>query len=507
MIRTRDRHPVPPWATVGVLAVTGVLAALQGTLLLPLVSQLPEIYGVGTVGASWIITATMLAGALATPIVSRLADMYGKRRLVVLALGVLLVGSVLLALTEDYVVALVGRTLQGVTASVLPVSMSILKDVLPPERVGSGIALVSATLGIGSAVGLPLAGLLYGSLGYSSLFWLVSGFAGLLALAAWWLLPRGESAGEKERFDWVGAALLAMGLVPLLLVLSQGNTWGWGSATTLSFLVAAVVAFAVWVPWELRTHEPVIDLRLTARRPVLLTNIASMIIALGLLSNLLLASLQFGSPAETEAGLGLTAGQTGLAMALPAAVFVVAAPMLGLLLRRYGGRLVLLAGSLTMAVAYSLRVVLDDSVVHVVLGSVLIGAGSTLAMAAMPMIIMSAVPRRHTASANGVNSLCRMIGTSASTAALAALTTATAVVVAGHEVPTPTTIHITCWVLAGAGLAATVLVWFIPRDHEHVERDAVPASSSTAVPLTGAIICFPFAPTTTGIPRKRVRSR
>ena len=193
-----------PRAVVGVLGLTGVLAALQGTIMLPLISHLPEIYDVDAMQASWIITATLLAGALATPVVSRLADMFGKRRLIIVALVIMVAGCLLLALVHVYAVAIVGRAMQGVTASVLPVALSVLKDVMPPERVGSGIAIVSATLGIGSAAGLPLAGLMYGQLGFSSLFWLTGGLAALLALASWRFLPRSSPTGRRRavRPEW-----------------------------------------------------------------------------------------------------------------------------------------------------------------------------------------------------------------------------------------------------------------------------------------------------------------
>ena len=237
-------------------------------------------------------------------------------------------------------------------------------------------------------------------------------------------------------------------------MLSQGGEWGWRSGETVLLATVGALSLALWLPWELRTRDPLIDVRLAARRPVLLTNLASFVIALGLLANLLLASLQFGTPTSVPGGLGLSPAAAGLAMAVPASLFVFLSPVLGMLLRRIGGRNVLLMGAGTMSAAYVARVFLDGSVVQVTFGSVLIGVGSTLSLAAMPMIIMASVPRTRTASANGVNSLCRLLGTSSSTAGLAALTSATAVTVAGHDFPSLETVHIACWTLAGAGALA-----------------------------------------------------
>jgi MFS family permease len=445
------------------LACTGVLASLQSTVLLPLVPRLPQIYDVGPAAASWILTATMLSGALATPILSRLADMHGKRRMIEVALLAMVVGSGVLVVSDNYAVAVAGRALQGICASVLPVGMSLIKDVLPPERVGAGIALVSATLGIGSAVGLPLAGLLYDGLGFRSLFWLTGALAAALALACRWLLPEAPPR-RGERFDWTGAVLLMLGLTGLLLVLSQGHVWGWGTVGTVLLGSGTVATLVGWAAWQLRVQHPLVDVRLLGSRPVLATNAASFIIALGMLANLILASLQFGAPARLEAGLGLSVAATGMAMAAPAAVFLVLAPVVGFLLARLGGRAVLLLGACTMAVAYAVRTALDGSVLEVVAGSLVVGVGSALSLAAMPMIILSLAPARHAATANGMNSLCRMVGTATSTAALATLMTATAVVWQGEEYPSTTTIHVACWVLAAAAVAAAGLVLLVPDD-------------------------------------------
>ncbi|TDO46401.1 MFS transporter [Kribbella sp. VKM Ac-2527] len=460
----------PHWAVVGVLALVGVLVALQGTLLLPLVSQLPEIYHVSPVKASWIITSTLLAGALATPIIARLADMFGKRRLVLITVAVMVLGSLLLATIEQYAVAVAGRALQGFAAALLPVALSIMKEILPPQRVGSGIALVSATLGIGSAIGLPTAGLMYGALGWNSLFWMTGALGVVVAVAAWWILPASPPTSPRQRFDWLGALLLLLALTPLLLVIAQGSEWGWLSLQIGVLTTVSVVALAAWIPWELHTDHPLINPRLAARRRVVLTNVAGTVIALGMLANLLIASQQLGSPDFVDGGFGLSAGATGLVMAAPAGILVLAAPAVGRLLGRYGGRRVLVLGALVMSTSYVARVFLDRSVLEVVIGAVLVGLGTSLAFSAMPMIIMSAVPPGHTASANGVNSLCRMIGTSVSTAGIAALTASTSVIVNGRAYPSAQTSHTAFVLCAAAALIACVLAWFIPRHGETAWR-------------------------------------
>jgi MFS family permease len=108
-----------------VLALAGMLASLQQTLVIPLLPELPAVLGVRATSASWVVTVTILAAAVATPIVSRLADMVGKRRMVLVVLSGMTVGSVLVALSQSLVVVLCGRCLQGAAAGLIPVGISI----------------------------------------------------------------------------------------------------------------------------------------------------------------------------------------------------------------------------------------------------------------------------------------------------------------------------------------------------------------------------------------------
>ena len=171
------------------------------TLVVPLLPDFPGILGVTADDASWLVTATLLSSAVATPIVSRSADMYGKRKMMVVCLAIMVAGSVLAAVGGSFVWLIIGRTLQGFASALIPVGISIMRDELPKEKMGSAVALMSATLGIGSAMGLPLAGVLYESLGWASIFW-VSAAAGTLLLLAVVLVVPESKVRTPGRFDY-----------------------------------------------------------------------------------------------------------------------------------------------------------------------------------------------------------------------------------------------------------------------------------------------------------------
>src|SRR5690606_28260040 len=152
---------------------------------------------------------------------------------------------------------------------VIPLGISIMRDVLPPRRASSGIALMSTTLGMGGAVGMPLAAVVAQRSGAATLFWIAAGL-GLVALAvAWRLVPAG-ARGTAAPFDVPGTIGLAVGVVSLRLAITKGGDWGWTSGRTLGLFAAAVVVLTGWVLVELRTAHPLVDIRSTASRPVLL---------------------------------------------------------------------------------------------------------------------------------------------------------------------------------------------------------------------------------------------
>lgn len=445
-----------------VLTAMSVLAALQGSVVVPLVANVPSIFGVSVAAASWVVTATLLGGAVLAPIVSRLADMFGKRRVIVVTLLLVAGGALMVAISDNFLVTVAGRAIQGSAAALIPVAMSVVKDVFPPRRVGFGVAVLSGTMSLGAALGLPLAGLLYSLWGWSGLFWLSAALASFLAMISRLVLPR-EAAFRGSRFDLIGAVLLLLVIAPILVVVSQAFDWGWGSPWILGSIALALVSTGLWVPWCLRREKPMVDLRVAMSRPVALTNIASFMLSAGMLASLYLASQQLAVPSEVPGGMGLSSSEVGALLAIPASTMLVLTPLTGVLLSRWGGRPVITAGAIIMSLAYIGRIHLDDSPSDIVLGATLVSIGTAFALSAQPMIIMGVVPRDQAASANGLNSLFRTFGTAASISIIAAFTTVTATVVGGAAFPGTQTFHTAFLVFSILTAIAAVLTLAIPR--------------------------------------------
>jgi len=468
-----------PALIVTALALCGVVVSLQQTIILPLLPALPDLLETTADSASWLVTATLLTGAIATPTVSRLADMYGKRRMMVFALTATIVGSIVGALGDSLPVLILARALQGVGMSIVPVGIAIMRDELPRERIPLGVALMSATLAIGAGVGPPASGLISEHLDWHAIFWLTGVIGAVLLVGLLAILPESR-VRTRGTFDVRGAVLLSAALTALLLALSKGAHWGWGSPVTLGTFASGLVLLAVWAPLELRTPSPLVDLRVATRRAVVLVNATSVLGGFAMFANMLLTVQYLQSPVETGYGLGFGPMETGLWMVPNAAAFGVMAPVAAWSIRRVSPQVTLLSGCLIMGLAYIGRVFLSENLAQVVIGSIIVATGTSLVYSAMPTLIMRAVPVTETASANGLNVLLRSMGTSTASAVVAATFTASATTVAGQLVPTADALTLLYWLSAAMAFGAAVVALQTMR-----MRDFAPEADRVGTATTG----------------------
>ena len=479
-------HPPSPRtnAVVAVLAFAGIVVSLMQTLVIPIVPELPRLLDAPASDAAWAVTATLLAAAVATPVMGRLGDMYGKRRMLLVSIVLLVAGSVVCALSDSLVPMIVGRVLQGLASGVIPLGISIMRDELPAERLGSATALMSASLGIGGALGLPAAALIADYFNWHVLFWTSAGM-GVAALVCVLLFVPESKVRTGGRFDLVGGAGLAAGLVCLLLAISKGADWGWGSGTTLGLFAAAGVVLSAWGWWELRTEQPLVDLRTTARRQVLVTNLASIAVGFAMFAMSLVIPQILQLPAQTGYGLGKSMLVAGLCMAPSGLVMMATAPVSAAISRAKGPKVTLMVGVLIVAVGYGLNIVLMSEVWHFVLVACVIGAGVGFGYGSMPALIMSAVPASETAAANSLNTLMRSLGTSSASAVAGVILAQMTTDFGGYALPSENGFKVVLAVGAGAALLAFVVASFIPRQGT-AAADGEPVRSEGSAEPAGA---------------------
>lgn len=447
-------------AIVAVLAIAGLASSFMFTLVVPIQAKLPELLDASRDDTAWVVTATLLAAAVITPIAGRLGDMYGKRRIVLVLLAVLVLGSVVAALSTGIVGVIIGRALQGAVTGVVPLAISILRDVLHEDRVDSAIALISATMGVGGALGMPLSALVTQYSDWHALFWMAAAMGVVVFGLVLWIVPVSvlRTAG---RFDYAGAAGLAIGLTGVLLAVSRGNEWGWTSPAVLACGLGGLAVLLVWGWFELRIAEPLLDLRVAARRPVLLTNIASLAMGFSLFASNVAYPQLLELPAP--AGFGLSLLAASLVIAPAGLVMMVLSPYSGRLARTVGPRLLLVLGAIALVVAYGFTLLFSSEVWHLLVANLLVGVGIGFGYAAMPMLIMRSVPQSETGASNGLNALFRSLGTSTAAAVIGAVLASMSTAQGGVQVPTAAAFDLAFVLGGGAAIVALVLAAFIPQ--------------------------------------------
>ncbi|WP_232835602.1 MFS transporter [Actinocorallia populi] len=464
---------------VAVLAGAGITVSLMQTLIVPLIGELPVLLDTNATDASWTLTSTLLAGAVATPVFGRLGDLYGKRRLMLACTALLTLGSLICALSSTLIPVVAGRTLQGFGLPLVSLGISVMRDVLPPERLGSAMALMSSSLGVGGAMGLPLAAAIAQKTDWHALFWLSSAGGVVIGVLLLAVVPE-SSVRARSRFDLPGTVGLTIGLVCLLLAVTKGQDWGWSSGTVLGLLVAALIVFLVWGRWELRTPAPLVDLRVSAGRQILVTNLASVLIGFSMYAMSLVVIQVLQLPESTGYGMGQSMIQAGLWMAPGGLVMMAVSPFAARLVAARGAKTALTLGALVISLGYTLAAFLMEAPWQMLLFTMLISAGIGLSYASMPALIMSAVPLTETAAANGLNSLARSIGTSASAAVVGVVLAHMTVPFGPVPIPSEAGFRTGLAIGAGSALLAALVALALPRHRPPLPTPAEPPVKAAA---------------------------
>ncbi|WP_405014607.1 MFS transporter [Kitasatospora sp. NBC_01539] len=451
----------PPRFLVAVLAFCGVVVAVMQTLVVPLLPHLPALTGSTPAAASWLVTVTLLTGAVCTPLLGRIGDMYGKRRVLLAALGVLVLGSVLCAVSSHIGVLIAGRALQGAALAVVPLGISIMRDELPPARLLPSVALMSSTLGIGAAVGLPVAALVVEHADWHAMFWVSAGL-GLLDIALVLRQVPESPIRTRGRFDVLGALGLSAVVVSLLLAVTQGADWGWTSGRILGLFALAALLGPLWARHELRHPTPMVDIRVSARPAVLLANIAALLIGFSFYANALVTAQMVQEPTSTGYGLGASIVVSGLCL-LPGGLSMVALSSLSARISAtFGPKVTLVVASAIMAAGYLVRFFTSHQLWMIIAGATVVSAGTAIAYSALPALVIRAVPAGETGAANGLNTLMRSLGQAFCSAVVAAVLSSLTFRAAGRTAPTLHAYLVVFLVAAGAAVLALLVTLGLP---------------------------------------------
>jgi EmrB/QacA subfamily drug resistance transporter len=395
--------------TFAVLAVAATAYVLLQSLTLPALPDFQRAFGASETEVSWILTGFLLSASVATPIVGRLGDMYGKERTLLVVLSILSVGTVMSAVATTMPLLIAGRVVQGVAGGVFPVAFGIIRDEFPRARVAGGIGLMSSLIGIGGGAGVVLAGPIVENTSIHWLFWIPL-VAVVLAMATTYFFVPESPIKTPGKVNWTAAILMSLGLVAVLVGVSETTDWGWGSPRTIGLILAGLAVLVAWVLVELRSDEPLVDMTMMRIKGVWTTNLVAFLFGVGMYSAFIIIPQYVQQPASTGYGFGSSVVQSGLFLLPQTVAMLIIGQFAGAIDRRVGSRPALIAGAAFGVASFVMLTFARDDKWEIYAASALLGIGIGLAFAALANLIVQNVSQAQTGVATGMNTVMRSLG-------------------------------------------------------------------------------------------------
>jgi MFS family permease len=403
--------PIPRSRTLApVLVFVGLIVSLVSSLGAPLIPTIARELHSSVTSTQWSLTATLLVGAVASPLVGRLGDGPHRKRMMLACLGSVTLGGVLAAVATTVGTLIAGRALQGMGLAVMPLTMATAREHLSEERAPHVIAKLSVVAAVGVGLGYPVTGLIAEHGGTAAAFWFGACVSGAAFVATLWLVPTPAAHAAEGGVDFVGGILAAVGLLALLLGCEEASSWGWGSDGTLGLFLAGTVVLTAWVRYELSIAHPLVELRLVRHPAVISANVAGLALGVGMYLSIVLITQFIQTPVDRGFGFGQSTFVSGLALLPLSAASFAASSAMPYVQRRFGSRPIVPVGALLLAAACLFFGLTGQHLWQAFAMFAIAGLGLGFTFAAMPQLIVGAVPPSETSSSMSLYQVTRFVG-------------------------------------------------------------------------------------------------
>jgi MFS family permease len=430
-----NKIPSSAWKTLAILSSIATLVMYTETMLVPSLPNIISEFNLPYSISPWILTTYLIVGAVMTPVTSSLAEMYGKRKILLIVMGVYAVGVTVGGLTTDLYSFIIARGMQGVGISMFPIAFSVIREQFPKSRLAIGQGVITSMFASGSILGLLIGATIAEYSGWRTTFLSILPVAILLPIVVWkfarigethsdWMteattLPpqqRKGSTDKKKSLDVLGAATLAATIILFLLSLTFIETRTTGSNSTLSIAQLAILsagciaAFVAFLIAERRAVHPLIDLKLLQNKVLLFTNI--MMIILGFSMFMVFQTIPILAESPPPAGFGDSI--TGAAaIQLPfSIILLIFGPTSGYIVSKLGSIRPAIMGYAINAFGFFMLATFHSQPWMVSVALAIISTGLSLGSVGLMNIVLLATPYKNMITSIGMTSLLRIIGSS-----------------------------------------------------------------------------------------------
>jgi len=469
-----SRRPYP--MVLAALIAAEATGSFEGGMLIAAIPKLMADFNVTAADISWALTGFFLMFGASAAIGGRLGDLLGRKKVLVVALLLSIIGSLVSIGTGTFIGVVIGRTLQGVSGAVLPLVLGIGREAVEPKRVPVTLSVVAGINVLAGAGGFYVSGLLVEHINWHSIFIVSAVLAAVAALLCAVGLERSPvTRVEGEKFDYIGGVLFVPAICLVLYGVTDSLTRGWGSATVLGTIGIGVVIGAIWVLWELRVENPMLNLRLLSKPPYALTVAIFAFVSFGAIGGMqMVQPILFQSPTSAPLGLGITPsqyGKIGLALAVVGFLFT---PLCGRLVTWSGARLPIRLGIAISVVTMPFLYILRDNLFAMILLLVVSGIGVTFILCAIPNVLTEFLPQENMGEAMGVVGVVGSIFSSVGISVFAVVLSSS--VVPGTQLPQVSAYGITVALTAAGMVLAMASAFLLPRRSQRGATVAEPES-------------------------------
>lgn len=410
MVSGADRRArIHPNVILAVLSLAGLAYAVLSSAVIPALPTIQHALHTSETGVAWLLSGYLLSASVGTAIIGRLGDMYGKERLLLYTLVVLAAGTLLAAVSKSLDMLIVARVIQGTGGGIFPLAFAITRDEFPADRVAGSIGLMSSILGVGAGIGIVAGAVIVEHLNWQWLFWIPLVVTVLAAICTWRFIPE-SPVRVPGRVNWLAAALMSTAMCCVLIAVSETTTWGWGSPKTVALIIVGLLFGVAWIAVEVKSSEPLIDMKMMRIRGVWTTNLTAFLLGAGMYSSFIVFPQFAQLPKSTGFGFGASVVVSGLYL-LPAALgMALLGTAAGRVARSYGSKFALVMGTAVTAVAFGWLGFAHAHPYDMLISATLLGVGMGLAFAALGNLIVQAVSPEQTGAASGMNTVMRTLG-------------------------------------------------------------------------------------------------
>jgi MFS family permease len=450
-----EKHSTSPWITLAILSGLGIVALASETMVLPAIPEIIVDLDISYEDSSWILAAPLVTGAVMTPISGKLSDIYGKKKMLLIILGIFVLGFLVAALTTNFLILVASRVMLGIGISMFPIAFSIIRDKFPPEKLAIGQAIFTSTLSGGAVIGLILGGGIVESYGWRAVFvFLLPVAAILFAVIARFVHVKeidqqqlvsnkgsefccrfthvrkdilltentsiytavsisNEDARLSKNLDIKGALTLSVTIVSFLVTLQllEGQASLTNLIQIILFSSVSVISLILFVRTEKKAPSPLIDFKLLKNKTILSANIINMIVGLTALM-VVYQTLPILIRSPPPAGFGgdvTSIAQVQLPYMIVSLIFSVAS---GFVISKFGNLKPTTIGTIIATVGFFILFMFHSSEAAIASVLILVAIGLALMQIGSVNVVLMSTPKQFSGISLGMNLLIYLMGAS-----------------------------------------------------------------------------------------------